>query len=65
VVVPVQRSKNLRMYAMSPRCTDENLISTVTLHEPPSVQDVLDEGSAHWPLEQNTTPVIGAAAAGA
>lgn len=55
----------MRMYAMSPRCTDENLISTVTLHEPPSVQDVLDEGSAHWPLEQNTTPVIGAAAAGA
>jgi hypothetical protein len=38
VVVPVQRSKNLRVYATSERCGDENFISTVTLQDPFRVQ---------------------------
>lgn len=57
VVVPVHRSKNLRVYAMLPRWTDENLISTVTLHAPFNVQLVSGSG-------RNATLVIGAAAAG-
>ena len=65
VVVPVQRSKNLSTYATSDRCTAENLISTVTRQDEPNRQFVSADGSAHFPLVQKATPVIGGAVAGA
>lgn len=58
VVVPVQRSKNLSVYAMSERCGVENFSSTVTLHGASSAQ-LVSAASV-----KKAMPVIGAAVAG-